>query len=460
MIFSRFLHTYKVEVMIFLAAFLLRILLLSFFVTEGIGISAFPQIGSDSKYYLSAAESLLQNGRFVYSDNLQPNSYEMPGYPIFIAFFLTLFGSPLVISFIQNIIAGFSAVLLFRIGLFFSRPVAWGAALLFAFDPAGLFYSNFILTEPLFIFLALAAFYFAAIRWWTFWPGIIIGFATMVRPIGIVFLPPIIIFYFFYHAYSLKKAFFAGLLFVVGFAIIVGPWFLRNKIIFDRWELSSVLAWQLYHSHAPHFYAYQNNISPKEAEDLFHERLIAIDPLEEEARSGRVGSLWHAPYMWKVALDYIGEHPFRYAWFHAVKTIPFFLSDGLREIMRASGLALKSLPSISDRLLTGDFSGITADLKSDVTVLTLFLFGFATWLFINGFMVAGVFFGWREGGKVRAILMLAFLLVLLSAIAAGGAVSHPRYRFSVSPFMFLLASYGFCMLQEKIYKRRALNSIS
>ena len=457
MMFSRFLHTYKAEVIIFLAAFLLRMLLFGFFVAEDTNMVAFPHIGSDSKYYLSAAESLLQNGRFIYLDNLEPNSYETPGYPVFLAFFIALFGNLLAISFMQNIIAGFSAILLFRIGLLFSRLIAWGASLLFVFDPAGIFYSNFILTEPLFIFLTLIAFYFVAVRGWTFLPGVALGLATLVRPIGIVFLPPMIIFYFFYHAYSLKKTFVAGLLFVVGFAGIVGPWSLRNKIIFDRWELSAVAAWQFYHSHAPHFYAYQNGISPSEAEDLFHERLITIDPFQEEAISGRVGSLRHAPYMWKVALDYIGEYPLEYAKFHLLKTIPFFLSDGLREATRMAGVSLRPLASISDRLLNGDFFGVAADLKSDTAILVLFLVGFTAWFFINGFMIAGAIFGWREGGRVRAVLMLAILLVLVSAIAAGGAVSHPRYRFSVSPFMFLLASYGFWMVQEKIYRRRALN---
>ena len=104
MMFSRFLHTYKAEVIIFLAAFLLRMLLFGFFVAEDTNMVAFPHIGSDSKYYLSAAESLLQNGRFIYLDNLEPNSYETPGYPVFLAFFTALFGNLLAVSFIQNII--------------------------------------------------------------------------------------------------------------------------------------------------------------------------------------------------------------------------------------------------------------------------------------------------------------------------------------------------------------------
>jgi len=45
-----------------------------------------------------------------------------------------------------------------------------------------------------------------------------------------------------------------------------------------------------------------------------------------------------------------------------------------------------------------------------------------------------------RGSGAEAILFACFILA--TAVVAGGAVAHPRYRYSVSPFIFILAALG------------------
>ena len=160
--------------------------------------------------------------------------------------------------------------------------------------------------------------------------------------------------------------------------------------------------------------------------------------------------------MWRIAFEYLREDPVGFAKFHAVKTIPFFFSDGLREMAARADLIPNSMPSIGDFAMKGDFSGLGKALRENKTALGLFAGGAAFWFLINACMLAGIVFGFRARGQRLALLLLSAFIVFATALAAGGAVSHPRYRFSISPFMFILASFGFLEIVA-FFRARWLN---
>ena len=60
----------------------------------------------------------------------------------------------------------------------------------------------------------------------------------------------------------------------------------------------------------------------------------------------------------------------------------------------------------------------------------------------------------KQEKRIRALIIVSFLVVCMTALIAGGSVSHPRYRFSVSPFMFFVASYGFWILKDALMTKR------
>ncbi|MEK7630427.1 MAG: glycosyltransferase family 39 protein [Patescibacteria group bacterium] len=418
----------------------------------------FPFAGSDSQSYLSAARGFLVEGHFIAEDGVSPNSYEMPGYPLFVAA-LESIGGLIFVALVQCLLLGVTTVLIYRIGGLFSAHIGMVAALLFAFDPAGIFYSGFILTEPLFLFFFVCAVYFAvsseSLLRGTLIPGLLLGMATMVRPVGEVLAVAFIVFYIFKKSVAWKKCFIATAVFVVGFAMIVGPWIVRNKILFGRTELSAVAAWQFAYAHGPLFYAYQNNISDKEAISLFHARLLEVSPYVEDIKANRAGTLYNAPYLWQVAFEYIGEYPVAFARFHVIKTVPFFVSDGLREIAGRVGLIDNDLPNIGNLLLRGEVSGIIAALVQEPLAFVLFLIGSLFWGAVVCLMVVGAWQYSRHDVRGRRTIMLLVCLIVIMAGVAGGAVSHPRYRYSVTPFIFVLTAIGISrvVLQSRLTQR-------
>ncbi len=188
---------YRIECVIFAGVFLSRILFLFIFAFLVPSLqnttSPIPVFGSDSHDYLFAAQQLIETGAFLDSIGRQ-NSFELPGYPLFLAILITLFKTIWVVPIVQALLVSISAILIYRIGIIISPFVGLMSALLFAFDPAGIYYPQTILAEPLFILLLLSSTY--VITRYSFLKkrhamgaGLLLGLATMVRPVGEVFLP-------------------------------------------------------------------------------------------------------------------------------------------------------------------------------------------------------------------------------------------------------------------------------
>ncbi|MSR76453.1 MAG: phospholipid carrier-dependent glycosyltransferase [Candidatus Ryanbacteria bacterium] len=432
----------KHELQLFYLAVCIRLLAVVFLV---FWYQPFPLAGSDSQSYLSAAQGFVTQGRFVAEGSSTPNSYEMPGYPLFLAILIGIGGLTLV-SLFQCVLMGITTALIYRIGKQFSVRVGIIAALLFALDPAGILYSGFILTEPLFIFFFVSAVYmlvsYETMLKGAFAPGLLLGMATLIRPVGEVLALAFLVFYLLRKPVLWKKYIVASLVFALGFAIIVGPWIVRNKILFDRTELSAVAAWQFAYAHAPLFYAYEHGISDDEAIAIFHERLLEVSPYDEDIKANHAGTLSNAPYLWQVAFEYIGEHPVAFARFHIIKTIPFFFSDGLREIAGRVGLISNDLPNTGNLLLHGEVGMLADALIKEPLAFLLFFIGSIFWGVVVLCMLVGAWQYWYLGAHARRVTVVLGCLVIIMAGVAGGAVSHPRYRYSVTPWMFVLAAIG------------------
>jgi hypothetical protein len=115
------------------------------------GSSAFSQ--ADTTSYLIPGCNLLQHGRFI-ADGA-PDLLRMPGYPLFLAI-TSLAGMPAAA--VANVILSvFSVVLVWRLGrtVFGDDRIALGAAWIFAFEPVSVYFSAFLLSEPLFLALFL-----------------------------------------------------------------------------------------------------------------------------------------------------------------------------------------------------------------------------------------------------------------------------------------------------------------
>ena len=409
---------------------------------------SFPIIGSDSRLHIMGMQSLLTYHRFIDLRTFTPLSFILPGYSFFLAIVISLTGTIWAVPLMQILLAGISAVLLFHIGAFLHPLAGWVAALLFIMDPAGLYYTNVVLTEPLFLPLAIAA-WFVLISFphhalqKSLVAGLLMGATILVRPAGIILLPGALVFLLTSHWLSARRIIYTFLAFGIGVSLFLGPWIARNYIVFHQWDISPVASLQYYAAHAPLFYAWREGVSEKEAIRLFQRRLQEISPYSDEAITP------NALYMRRVAFEYIGQHPIQFSIFHAVKTIPLFFSDGIRELAERVNLAPPTMLNISNLFLVGNFSPLKNIIFSAPLFSLISFFGLFAWMLIMFFAAVGAWSGIRVKHSMRPLIIACVVILLTGAVVAGGATSHPRYRHSISPFIFLVAAYGFLIVKTK-----------
>ena len=394
---------------------------------------------------------MLAEGEFASPGADEPQSYLVPVYPLILAGIMSLSGGVTIAVLLQILVAGLSAVLVYKLGSGISYSVGMGSALLFMVDPISIFFSTTILTETVFVFFLLLAVYIHMRFFGSLWQGallagIILGIATLTRPSAIV-LPPIFVLTFLMARVfpTIKQKVVPIIVFSFGFFLIVFPWLLRNKILFNTWELTAVATIQWYDYNAPLFYAKQHNITHTEAKDIFRERLYEINPHQSDA-----GTLRNTPYMRQVVYEFLREDPLSYAWFHTVKTIPFFVSDGLRDIARRMEL-VGSQPNIGDAVLRFDLPELRRILFESGRASALLIVGSGMWALITTGMIISVFGYRRLNEKARRILLISVLTVLMTMLIAGGPSA--RYRLSISPFMFIAAAYGLWLVREFLHTR-------
>lgn len=453
-----FFSRYRKESILFFSAFLLRLIAFIVFsyLTSQYGVLTnserhrYPIIGVDAGGYVATARVLVEEGRFASPGIVEPQSYQMPIYPFFLAAVIAVSGNISLVVILQAVIAGFSAILIFKIGSSISPRIGGSAAALFAVDPIGIFYSTVILTETLFIFFLLLSVYFYLKYFGERWRSIFVssafaGVATLIRPSAIVMPPIFMLGILLWQRGNTRRMIILLFLAIIGFLIVIFPWMARNKLYFDSWDLSAVATTQWFQQSAPLYYAHVNGVSHSEAYEVFRARLMEINP-----RKSDEGTLRNTPYMRQVIKEYISQDLFGYAYFHAVKTLPFFFSDGLRDIARRLELVDTDQPNIGSLVLARDISGLRAAVLQNGLSSALLLIGGSVWFFIAICMIAGVI-GIRASlqATIRVIL-LCFFIVLATAVIAGGPNASARYRFSVSPFIFIIASYGFFVLYDRI----------
>jgi 4-amino-4-deoxy-L-arabinose transferase-like glycosyltransferase len=204
----------------------------------------------DAGAYARIAESLYRDGSFDArppgaSREVQPASSYAPGLPLFVAGLYEVSGGVhLTFALVVLALLGAGAIpLAYLLGARMAGPVAGliGAAA-FAIYPALLQYQGLLLTEPLAAFLlsaALVAFLHAADRpspWRWLGSGALLGALALVRPeyLAVAVLLPL--------AWLVREALrgrlrrsaaLAGVS-LLGTALVLAPWTIRNAIVLDR----------------------------------------------------------------------------------------------------------------------------------------------------------------------------------------------------------------------------------
>lgn len=241
-IFIGFYKKYRLEILAFFAVFLFRVLysVVVYAHAGGHGFISF----SDAEMFLHQARNLLEHGVMSHFSTppFLPDPLRTPLYIWFLAALLWLKVPLFGMVTVQNILAGFSGVLLFRIGkIHFGAPrAAFVAALLFGAEPMSVYWNNLLMSDAVFAFLFIVAVYlFLEKRWYL--GAATLGITTLAKPAALYYLPVFLMFIamILYSRAEIRLVIKKILVASVIFTAVIFPWVLHNKVVFDRWGLST-----------------------------------------------------------------------------------------------------------------------------------------------------------------------------------------------------------------------------
>src|SRR4051812_20499440 len=137
----------------------------------------------------------------VHGNDFNPDIRRPPGYALFAAATMLVFGEDLrVLAFAQQVLGAATALLAYGLGrVTFGRAGGWIAGLLVALNGALIVSGQSIMTETLFTFVLLATLLLLlqagrSGRWiWALLAGLLLGVAALVRPVAqiLVLLVPL-----------------------------------------------------------------------------------------------------------------------------------------------------------------------------------------------------------------------------------------------------------------------------
>ena len=219
------------------AAFFIKLLLAFFLPSE---------IRSDSLVYHSLAQSIINTGTYAFEGKI--TGIIAPGYPMFLSGLYFIFGpEQFYVKIIQSLLEIFTCLLFFKVCLnYFDNRKSLIALAIFAFFPSNILFSQTILTEPLFGFMAILILFLILkdnFLKYVFLIGLLWGYAIIIRS---SFAPSIILtpLFLFFYVYKRKEINFSGiakytLLFVFGASIIIFPWLVRNKMSLNTFTIAT-----------------------------------------------------------------------------------------------------------------------------------------------------------------------------------------------------------------------------
>ncbi len=458
---------YKKEILLFIVAFCVQtivfLLLWQWFVVLGHlpqSASHYPVNEGDSLSYHILSQNLLQGNGYSLSSSspFVPESFRLPGYPFFLYFF-QLLGFPIVlIIFLQMMLGSGTVVLTYLLGKkFLSEKVATVASVLLCIEPTSVFFSTFVMSDTIFVFTLLLSIYlffhkresFKKDLYFLFLSGVLLGFAVLTRTIALYLPPLLILAYSVLYAKDLQpisKNIVRVAVYAAGILLIIAPWSLRNYSLYRAFDLSATpyVNFTLYN--LPLFYAYNQHIPLAEAFKIYYAPFASTTP--------PVQSLANKAVFEKLMDDSLQGNYLAYLKFHIIKTLPFFVTDGTRDINRITGII--PIPpdqtNFSDMLLRKDIAGIIRSFTSPSPNLWMLLAGSIPWILITSLWLFALTHALVKRSSSLWFICFASLIILYFAFLTGPVTEH-RYRIPAAPFMLLLAVQGTSILWHILKNR-------
>lgn len=384
-----------------------------------------------------------------------------------------------------QIICGLASVILTYLiaRMFFSERISLVAALMMAIEPFWAWHNFLLMSDNLFVPLFLSGFYF----WFRFIKSgkyfslavsaLIFGLATLTRPNSLLltlFLSFLLVLVFvlrnklkiknYLRINSFKHLFYCLLVFNGLFFLILTPWVVRNKIVYDRLTIANIMSTNFFYYNLPPFISWKEKISYQEAYDIYAKQADK-DLGKHIGNSGFNCTLFTNEELNK-QLDYykheankvmLGNLP-SYAVLHLMRTLPFFLQPGYFEMFSAyNGEFTK--PDLSAALMDGDIIEIKNFLKTMNAKIITYLIGVILWAVLSFAAFASLLYFYFKDRDKFLFALFAVAVIIYNALLISPFVIA-RYRMPLYPFFFILAAYFFMSALPLIVKRITIKRAS
>jgi len=210
----------------------------------------------DCSEYVAIAKNVWLHGTFSQGSppDLAPDTWRTPGYPLFLAMVIGLFGAaPVALVLAGQVLAIGNGLLLFRLLRgFMGVRRAMLASLLFLLEPYGLYYSTWLLATTLFTTALLVVWHLwhriqnAPTPARAMWLGVSCGAAVLIRPVAVLIPWVVLIGILSFRAWGPDRAvslprwrrLTLAAVFGVSVFAIEGSWMIRNQVVAGHFSLS------------------------------------------------------------------------------------------------------------------------------------------------------------------------------------------------------------------------------
>jgi len=346
----------------------------------------------DDEYeYFNMVKNFLSGRGLIVGETLK--SFRPPLYPLFLSLFYGSGCSLITIRIIQAIISSFTVLLIYITGKkIFDEKIGFISAIISTVYPFFIFYTGFLLTETLFVFLVVISIYFYILTLesnkykikYLIQCGIYSGLSSLCRP---TMEPFFLIFLLFLlmgkenFKIKIKKILLSSLFFI----LTLSPWIIRNYVIFKKFVPATTMGgWVFWEGNNPESEGGPCSYFPKD-----------ILKMEETKRNS---------YLYSLAIEEIKKNPKRFIWLLYNKFKRFW----------------NIVPNASQ------FQ------KPLYRIISILSFGLLLPFFIIGFFLS---LKKKKGLIIHALIVYftVFHIVFLASI---------RYRVAIEPFYIIFAVYG------------------
>jgi len=377
---------------------------------------------------------------------LESDYYRTPVYPLFIALAESIGPEGFTIILLQIITSVATCYFTYRIAVELTQNIFIGniAAFIVAIDMPSITLANLVLTETLFSFLLIVCFYFFINylkehkRSHLMYAGVFTGMVILCRPIAF-FIPFLFSGFIIFKYRKNISVLFKQLVLFCGFTLlIVSPWLIRNKIVYDHFFLSVIREHNILNYKAAAIYAERFNYSLAQAQSTLRWKTFREFKGDAHKQPYEYGK-----YIEKEGTKIILEYPGTFIKHHFIEITNFFLRPTRSYIDIQLGHWGKGYDTIPKDYPVFKY---LFEHNSRLTIVLVF-FQLLVLFLVYLSCITGIIYM-----KKRSLVYI-FLLGLTILIFANfnlPAVTESRFRVPVWPLIAIISACGIYYIWERL----------